>query len=160
MEKVPIIYTWRPQPARLGLTGRLAALAGGLGCLTVLLLALRAPPSPTGVGTHTRLGLSRCDLLERTGVPCMTCGMTTSFAHFVRGNLPASFYVQPLGMLLALTTAAGVWVGLYIALTARPVHRLLRFLPTRYYLLPLLTLALLAWIWKILIHVKGWDGWG
>jgi hypothetical protein len=86
--------------------------------------------------------------------------MTTSFTWFVRGNLAASVYVQPMGAALALLAAGSVWVGFYVALTGRPVHRLLWLLPSRFYLVPLFTLAVLAWAWKIYIHVKGWDGWG
>jgi hypothetical protein len=86
--------------------------------------------------------------------------MTTSWAWASKGRLAASFYVQPMGTILALMAAACVWGGLYIALTGRPAHRLLRLLPTRYTLLPLLLLAVLAWGWKILIHLNKWDGWG
>ena len=85
--------------------------------------------------------------------------MTTSFTWFVRGNVAASVYVQPMGAMLAFLAACSVWVGLYIGLTGRPVHRLLRLVPSRYYLVPLFALAILAWAWKILIHVHGWDGW-
>jgi hypothetical protein len=86
--------------------------------------------------------------------------MTTSFTYFVRGQLLASFYVQPMGMLLALSATFAFWAGLYIALTGRPAHRLLRFVPAQYYLLPIFTLTVLAWAWKIWIHVSGRDGWG
>jgi hypothetical protein len=88
-----------------------------------------------------------------------SCGMTTSFSWFVRGNLLASLYVQPMGMALAMITACCVWGGSYVAATGRPVYRLLRLLPGRYYLFPLLALGVLAWGWKILIHLNGLDGW-
>jgi hypothetical protein len=86
--------------------------------------------------------------------------MTTSFAWLAKGNLLASGYVQPMGAILALLAAASVWGGLYIAITARPAHRLLRLLPPRYTLFPLLLMGILAWGWKILIHLNGVDGWG
>jgi hypothetical protein len=85
--------------------------------------------------------------------------MTTSFAWLARGNLLASGYVQPMGTVLALLAAACVWGGLYAGVTRRPVHRLLRLLPSRYTLFPLLLLGVLAWGWKIFIHLKGIDGW-
>lgn len=85
--------------------------------------------------------------------------MTTSFAHFVRGNLLASLYVQPMGMLLALMTTAALWTGIYISLTGRRALSLLKLLPLRYYLLASMLLALIAWGWKIWIHLHGIDGW-
>jgi hypothetical protein len=106
------------------------------------------------------MGLEPCQFEFRTGVPCITCGMTTSFAHFARGQLLASFYVQPMGMVLALTTAVIFWTALYIALTGRPVHRITRFIPMKAWLLPLFTLTILAWMWKIWIHLTNRDGWG
>jgi hypothetical protein len=132
----------------------------GLACLGVLVVAALLDPSPAGTGSHTRLGLQRCQFLERTGVPCLSCGYTTSFTWFVRGNVAASVYVQPMGALLAAVTACSVWLCLYVALTGRPVHRLLRLIPTRRWLLPLLLFVVAAWGWKIFIHLNGMDGWG
>ena len=77
-----------------------------------------------------------------TGIPCPSCGMTTSFAWFYHGNLPASFYVQPAGFLAAYLTFAVGFFALYQALTARPVYRLLRLVPLR--LSVILALSLLA----------------
>jgi hypothetical protein len=85
--------------------------------------------------------------------------MTTSFCWFVRGNLLASAYVQPMGTVLAALAGCCVWAGLYVAATGRPVYRLLSLLPGRSYSIPLLTLAVAAWGWKIFIHLKGLDGW-
>jgi hypothetical protein len=64
-----------------------------------------------------------------------------------------------MGALLAWVTAITVWVGLYIAVTGRPVHRLLTLLPGRYYLMPLLLFALLAWGFKIMLTLTKHDGW-
>lgn len=86
--------------------------------------------------------------------------MTTSFSHFVRGNLAASFYVQPMGMVLASLTTLTFWAGLYIAITGKPIYRLFHFLRPRYYLIPFFALFVLAWAWKIWIHLTGRDGWG
>jgi hypothetical protein len=85
--------------------------------------------------------------------------MTTSFAWFVRGNIAASFYVQPMGCVLAVLTVVTFWTGLYIAATGRAAYRLILFIPARYYVLPLLGWALAAWGWKIFIHTSGIDGW-
>ncbi len=156
---VPVIYSPRVVVERLSLFGRATALASSVGCLALLITAAKLIPSPTGVGTHTELTMPPCAFLARTGVPCPTCGMTTSFAWFVRGNWLASFYVQPMGFVLAMLAVAVFWAGLYIAVSGRGIHRLLRFIPPRYYGVPLTTWAILAWAWKIYIHLHGLDGW-
>lgn len=154
-----LIYTRVGGPARLKWPGRLLAGAIGAICLVVLLLAVRLHPSPTGMATHTAMGFDECQFLKRTGLPCPSCGMTTSFSWFVRGNVPASFYVQPMGFVLAVLAAATAWAAGYIAITGKPAHRLVRLIPSRYYLLPLLSFAVIAWGWKMFIHLKGIDGW-
>jgi hypothetical protein len=108
---------------------------------------------------HTQLGLAACGFRERTGLPCPSCGFTTAFAYFAHGNLLASFYTQPMGFLLSLMTAASVWIGFYVAFTGRPVHRLMKLLPSRYYLMPLLVIAMLAWGWKVLWTLAGRGEW-
>ena len=157
---MPKIYAVAPVAVGVPLVGRLLGGAIAVGCLGVLLLAASLPPSPSGMGTHRQsLHLPACNFLQTTGLPCPSCGMTTSFAWFAKGNLLASMYVQPMGMILATLVAASVWGGSYIAITGRPAHRLLQMLPARYTLLPLLLLGVLAWGWKILIHLNGVDGW-
>ncbi len=145
--------------ARLGLGGR--ALAAGLaaGCLAVLVVAVLLTPNPSGIGTHEQLGLRPCDFKQRTGIACPTCGMTTSFACFVRGNWLASLYIQPMGAVLALGCGVMVWCGAYVAVTGRPLQRLLRKGKARYYLAGVLMLSVLAWGWKIMLQVRGIDGW-
>jgi hypothetical protein len=155
-----LIYTRVGAPDRLSIGGRILAGSIALACLSVLIAAVKLNPSATGVATHTAMGFDECQFLKRTGLPCPSCGMTTSFAWYARGNALASLYVQPMAFLLALLFTAAVWAGAYIALTGKPAHRLLRLIPSRYYLLPIMLFAALAWGWKMFIHVRGIDGWG
>ncbi|HET6249769.1 MAG TPA: DUF2752 domain-containing protein [Tepidisphaeraceae bacterium] len=124
-----------------------------------MITAARLEPSHTGVATHRGLGLPPCEFLRRTGLPCPSCGMTTSFSWFARGNIAASLYVQPMGTLLAALTCATIWIGLYVAITGRPVYRLFGLASGRYLYMPLLVMGLAAWGYKILIHLSGHDGW-
>ena len=156
---VPIIYTPPAEPQRLTWSGRLLSLAIALAALGVLVTAVRLPPSPTGEGTHTGLGLQRCQFLATTGLPCPTCGMTTSFAWFVRANWVASFYVQPMGFALALATGALFWAALYMAITGGPLNRLTRQVPMTRVVVAVLAFGIAAWGWKIFIHLHHMDGW-
>lgn len=138
---------------------RVIALTVALGSFGLLLTAARLTPSPAGVASHTGLGLARCQMLEQTGVPCPSCGMTTSFTWFARGNVIASTYVQPMGALLAFASACCVWGGVYIAWTGRPIHRLLNVLPARRFLITIFVVGMLGWGWKIMLRFTELDGW-
>jgi hypothetical protein len=157
---VPRIYAISPVLQRLSIVQRLIALAVSLACLAVLITAVTVRPDAGGTATHRQLGLAECQLLRTSNLPCPSCGMTTSFAWFVRGNLPASLYVQPMGTFLAACAAITFWAALYIAATGKPVYRLMHGLPATYYVLVPVGIAIGAWGWKIFIHVRGADGWG
>lgn len=89
-----------------------ATVRGGLvGVALVLLLVFgialwlnpyEADGSRRAHGTHMQMGLGECGFLKFTGVPCPSCGMTTSFALLVRGDLIGSFQANAAGTFLAL----------------------------------------------------------
>src|SRR5206468_11756997 len=147
---------------------RLFALGLAIAAMSVLVTAVLLKPSPTGVGTHRQMGFlalhggdtaPSCEFLTLTGLPCPTCGMTTSFSWFVRGDWLASFYVQPMGFVLALATGALFWASLFMALTGAPLHRLLGQIRGLYWIVVLMGFAIAAWGWKIFIHLGHMDGW-
>lgn len=145
------IFTPIQVPQRLGWRGRaVAALVSGV-CLALFVAAAYLTPDPTGVGTTTRLGLRPCGFLMTTGLPCAACGMTTSYNHFVRGDLLASFWVQPMGFVLAIATGLCFWGAAYIAATGRPAHRLLQRLPGVKITIGAVGFGIAAWAWKILL---------
>ena len=156
---VPLIFSPKPEPGHVSLYGRFVALLLSLGCLTLLVLAALLTPDPSGLGTHMGLGLPACSWIRNYGIPCPTCGMTTSFSWFARGNFLASFYIQPMGAVLAILATVTFWAGLYIAATGRAAYQMLRYIPARYMIFPFFAFWLLAWCWKIFIHVHGIDGW-
>jgi len=158
-ETVPLIFSPPVRRQTLAWSGRLLALAISLVSLAVLVTAALLTPNPDGLGTHEQLGFAACSWLHLFGIPCPFCGMTTSFAWFVRGNFAASIWVQPMGALLACMAVAAFWSGLYIAYTGRPAHRLLRYVPSGYIYKGLLLAAGLAWCWKIFIQLHHLDGW-
>ncbi len=97
---------WRlPWPQRLVMT-----LAGAV-LIALLITASRLTPSPRGMGTHQRLGLPPCTLVQWYGLRCPSCGMTTSWAHMTRGHVLASLRANSGGALLALASiAVGPWL--------------------------------------------------
>ena len=97
MSLVPLIYNHNQPLPRLGFFSRLIAGAVAACSVAVLLIAGWLTPNPAGVETHRQLGLPQCGLLRMTGVPCMTCGMTTSFSHLAHGDLWQSLVTQPAG---------------------------------------------------------------
>lgn len=96
-------------PIQTGLTGEYPlTLQGRLflglfgGSLVVLFaIASCLTPDPQGFGTHRQMGLPPCSIQTLYGIPCPTCGMTTAFAHFVRGELVSASQANPGGFLAA-----------------------------------------------------------
>jgi hypothetical protein len=118
VESAPVSYSPPPAPHpaeprawRLPWPQRLAmAAAGGL-LMVLLFTASRLTPSPSGMGTHQRLGLPMCTIRVWYNLRCPSCGMTTSWAHLTRGNLAAAFRANAGGLLLGLASiAAGPWL--------------------------------------------------
>src|SRR5437667_1744631 len=99
----------REQPADARALGRWVrgSLAGmALGLVLVFYTAFRLDPYQNGqprmMETHLQLGLPPCNFKVMTGLPCPSCGMTTSFALLVRGDLGNSLRANAVGTLLGL----------------------------------------------------------
>jgi len=105
---------------RLGRMPRILLVVCALTLVVVLVVARRLDPDPRGFGTHTQLGLPPCAFMASTGRPCPTCGMTTSFAWFARGNLANSWRANPAGSLLAPVCLALVPWLLAASVRGRP----------------------------------------
>ncbi len=82
-------------------------------------VATRLEPDPAGFGTHRQLGLPPCTVREVFGVPCPSCGMTTSFSHFVRGQWIRAAQANAAGFLLAVLCAAQIPWAMKLCLTGR-----------------------------------------
>jgi len=118
-----------PLPAlRLSLVERMiAALTAVVGTSVCILAAFLHPYDeagrPLSQGTHRQLGLPACTLLTASGVPCISCGMTTSVALTVRGDLPAAANANWAGMILTmLGLPAIVWLAALAAAGRQPAH--------------------------------------
>lgn len=142
---------------RASVAERLALVAIGLFAGLILALAARATPDPRGYGTHaSSLGLPPCGLIRYAGVPCPSCGMTTAFAHAVRGEMGRSARAQPLGFVLALATAATAVIAPALGAAGIPVlGRIDRSPHGRTFAIAFLGAILAAWAYKIAVTRGG-----
>jgi len=61
--------------------------------------------------------LNPCGFEQRYGLPCPTCGMTTSAIVFAQGKIFEAFYIQPAGALLCLLLAISAFLAFFTAVT-------------------------------------------
>jgi hypothetical protein len=122
LDAQPVLNNW--------VRGSLLGIAGGL--LTVFGIALWLNPYKDGrtwqMETHRQLGLPPCTFKVITarmnggqGLPCPSCGMTTSFALLVRGDVWNSLRANAVGTLLAVFCLAMIPWSLASAYWKRPL---------------------------------------
>lgn len=100
-----------PQPRHLAWWFRLWLVGVGGLLLGLLVVAWFLEPDPEGKGTHQQLGFPPCGFLLISGRPCPSCGMTTAWSHFVRGDWTTGSQANVGGFLLALAAGpVGIWV--------------------------------------------------
>lgn len=98
LEAVPALNSW--------VRGCLVGIA--LGLMAVFAIACWLNPydasgRPLSMETHRQLGLPPCTFYTLTGgLPCPSCGMTTSFALLARGDVWNSLRANAVGTLLAV----------------------------------------------------------
>ncbi len=122
----------------------IALAAASLGTARIL------QPSPRGVGTHLQLGLPPCPLFHLTGIPCPTCGLTTSFAYAARLDLYAAFTTQPFGLVAFILTILSIPLSLYLIHSGVSWSRLLGSRLIHFALYLFTALGLISWVYKIL----------
>jgi hypothetical protein len=69
--------------------------------------------------THRQLGLPPCSFKVVTGLPCPSCGMTSSFALLMHGDLVNSLRANAAGTVLALLCLAYIPWALACAIRGR-----------------------------------------
>ena len=122
---------------------------------TILFIAYSLEADHSGIGTHQQLGLEPCGFLTRVKIPCMMCGMTTSFSLYMHARILDGIANQPFSALLFLGTLYTCFLSLLDLV--EPRARVSRFLDvlqnlSRTWYIVILLLFLSSWIFKILIH--------
>ncbi len=140
-----------PPENRLTYQGRIIAAAIAACCLTVLILAARLNPNPAGIGTHRQLGLPPCGWVVMFNRPCMTCGMTTAFAHAAHLQPWLALKAQPLGALLAFATPVAFFAALHASITGARLDKVILPIlrPKSLWLVGAAVLA--AWGYKLVV---------
>lgn len=139
----------RTSPAPLHRAHLLIAALLLIVCAAPLLVGSLLNADKRGLGTHEQLGLPPCGFLLATGMPCATCGMTTSFTLAAKGRLLEAFVAQPCGAALALFAAIMVVVSGYALVRNVSLVPLLVMLWRPPTVLALVVLAIGAWGYKI-----------
>jgi sugar phosphate permease len=140
----------QPQPvpaARAGAGVRLRGALIAAPCVGIVVLSFCLTPRKVGYGTHEELGLPACSFLQKTGYPCPSCGLTTSFAAMARGDVAAAAVAHPFGAALFVVIAVVGAVGLAELVSDRDVLRRLR--PGAWWAIAAVAGLLLGWGAKI-----------
>lgn len=87
---------------------RISLLVVGVLSLGLLAVAASIQPDRRGWGTHQQLGLPPCTVQEVFGMRCPACGMTTAWAHFMRGNWYTALSCNVGGTALALACVVAI----------------------------------------------------
>src|SRR5262245_9921000 len=128
-----------------------------LGALAfVFLAAYWLHPDPRGLGTHEQLFLPPCWFHWLTGIPCPSCGLTTSFAFLAKGDVWNGIRVHPLGPVLFLLAALG-FVHAAVSLVRRRPSWTFFERPSAFWATMILMSALMiTWAIKISTQERTW----
>lgn len=102
-----------PWAGEFGRSERGLMIVAAMGLLGLLAVTRLLTPNESGMGTHRALGLPPCGSIVMWGIPCPSCGMTTSWAWFVRGHFGRSWATNPGGFSLAIfVVIMSFWLGI------------------------------------------------
>ncbi|HVS36396.1 MAG TPA: DUF2752 domain-containing protein [Gemmataceae bacterium] len=151
LDALPAMSLW-VRGALVGVALGLTALFG----LAWWLNPYQADGTARRMETHMQLGLPECTFKRMTGYPCPSCGMTTSFALTIRGDLLHGVQANSVGVLLALFLLAFIPWCIASAICRRTVFVRSVERTTMFIVLGLLGLMLLRWV--VVLGLTYWVG--
>jgi len=92
--------------------------------------------------------LGYCGFKQRTGLPCVTCGMTTATLAFAQGRIFEAFYIQPACGLLCSVMVIAAILAFIIAVFGvyfRFIERFFVEVKLRYMILALIIIIAAGW---------------
>jgi hypothetical protein len=151
LNAIPVLQSW--------VRGMLLGVAVGLTAVFAVAIWLnpyQPDGSPRRMATHQQLGLPPCTFYLLTGLPCPSCGMTTSFALLVRGDVGNSLRANAVGTLLALFCLALIpWC---LASAARRRMLFVRSADRAVTLIVLAFFGLMLLRWGLVVGLWWWNG--
>jgi hypothetical protein len=155
LDVLPVMNRW--------VRGTLLGIALGLTVLFAVAAYLnpyRSDGSARRMETHMQLGLPECTFKHVTGLPCPSCGMTTSFALTMRGDLSDAVRANSVGVVLALTLLAAIPWCIASVLFRRTLFVQSAERALMVFVIGLLSLMLVRW--AVIVGLKVWfksDAW-
>jgi len=128
---------------------RLRYLIVAILATALLLIARVLRPSGDGFGTHRQLGLPPCAFLHLTGIPCPSCGLTTSVAHAARLHFYESVITQPFGLIVFISAVLSIPLSVYFIHRRIPWSRLTSLRGRNLVIYLMIAFFLLSWLYKI-----------
>lgn len=123
----------------------------------IVVLATVVEPDARGFGTHERLGLPACIPMEKWGIPCPGCGVTTSIALAWHGQVQASIHNQPFGFITAVALPSYAIWAIVTALCGRNLATSVSRWRLGWFGIVLVAVMALSWLYKLAL-VREWIG--
>lgn len=126
-----------------------------LGCICIGLLACLGvaswlTPDPQGRGTHQQLGLPPCSSVSILGMRCPACGMTTSWALMMEGQVVQAIQTNTGGTLLFMIAFSCVpWIAWILWTGSRHAKDHLGIFVLAGSITSM-TIAMVLWMWELI----------
>ena len=144
--------TLDPEPALLrGRTSAHWVLLGSALFIAIgfVVLGLFISPDERGFGTHERLGMPPCRMLQWSGVPCPGGGAPPPASPAANGGSLDPTATRPFGFVCAPFFSAFCAWAFWNAAHRRDLGLVARTMRMRPWVRPLIVIATLSWIYKI-----------
>jgi hypothetical protein len=119
--------------------------------VSLLVIARLLQPSSSGVGTHEQLGLPPCPFLYLTGIPCPSCGLTTSFAYAARFEFFSSLITQPFGLIAFFLTILSIPFSIFLSRRRIPWSEFMQAQIVKRLIYVAIAFYVLSWFYKIIV---------